>query len=128
MFSKKLKHLIIALTIMLTGGLMVAPAVTSAADFKSDACQGLSQAGGSCSASSSGSLTNLLRTVIEILSIVVGVASVIMIIIGGLRFITSGGDSSNTASARDTVLYAVIGLVIAVLAQVLVHFVLKKVS
>lgn len=132
MFSKRIKHLAIALFIALSGGLVLVPSIASA-DFKGDACQGLnsidSDSGGSSSCpDSAGSLTHLLSIVIQILSIVVGVAAVIMIIVGGLRFITSGGDSSNAASARNTILYAIIGLVIAVLAQVLVHFVLERAS
>lgn len=123
---KKFKHLSIALFILLTSSLIAVPALASA-DFKSDACNGLTAVdSGGCSATSTNTLSNLLSTVIQVLSIVVGVVAVIMIIVGGLRFITSGGDSSNTASARNTVIYALVGLVVAVLAQVLVHFVLKK--
>ena len=59
--------------------------------------------------------------------LVVGVIAVIMIIIGGLRYITSGGDSNNTKGAKDTILYAIIGLVVVAMAQVIVKFVLNKV-
>jgi hypothetical protein len=47
-----------------------------------------------------------------------------MIIVGGLRYVTSGGDASSTKAARDTILYAVVGLVIAVMAFAIVNFVL----
>jgi cytochrome bd-type quinol oxidase subunit 2 len=70
----------------------------------------------------------ILKTVIDIFSLVVGVISVIMIIIGGLKYITSGGDSGNVTGAKNTILYAVIGLVVVALAQVIVKFVLKKAS
>lgn len=71
---------------------------------------------------------NIITTVINIFSLVVGVVSVIMIIIGGLKYITSGGDSGNVSGAKNTILYAIIGLVIVALAQVIVKFVLGKVN
>lgn len=69
---------------------------------------------------------NIVATVINIFSVVVGVVSVIMIIYGGFRYITSGGESGNISSAKNTILYAIIGLVIVALAQFIVKFVLAK--
>lgn len=71
-------------------------------------------------------VNSLIALVINIFSIVVGVVSVIMIIIGGLKYITSGGDSGNVSGAKNTILYAIIGLVIVALAQVIVNFVLER--
>lgn len=68
----------------------------------------------------------LIRLIINIFSIVVGVVSVIMIIIGGLKYITSSGDSNNVTSAKNTILYAIIGLIVVALAQFIVQFVLSK--
>ena len=73
-------------------------------------------------------VNTIITTVINIFSLVVGVISVIMIIIGGLKYITSGGDSGNVTSAKNTILYAVIGLVIVALAQIIVRFVLSQVA
>ena len=69
----------------------------------------------------------LIVDVINIISIVVGVVAVIMIIIGGFKYITSGGDSGNVTGAKNTILYAVIGLVIVALAQIIVRFVLDRI-
>jgi predicted cobalt transporter CbtA len=69
---------------------------------------------------------SIIKTVINIFSIVVGVVSVIMIIIGGLKYITSGGDSGNVTGAKNTILYAIIGLVVVALAQIIVRFVLER--
>jgi hypothetical protein len=69
---------------------------------------------------------SIIKTVINIFSIVVGVVSVIMIIIGGLKYITSGGDSGNVTGAKNTILYAIIGLVVVALAQIIVRFVLAR--
>ena len=71
-------------------------------------------------------VNSIITTVINVFSIVVGVVAVIMIIIGGLKYITSGGDSGNITGAKNTILYAVIGLVVVALAQFIVKFVLGK--
>ncbi len=68
----------------------------------------------------------IIKRVVDIFSVVVGVVAVIMIIIGGLKYITSGGDSGNITSAKNTILYAIVGLVVVVLAQVVVRFVLQR--
>lgn len=73
-------------------------------------------------------VNNIVKLVINLFSLIVGVISVIMIIIGGLKYITSGGDSGNVTGAKNTILYAVIGLVVVALAQFIVRFVLAKVS
>lgn len=73
-------------------------------------------------------VNDIIEDVINIFSIVVGVVSVIMIIVGGLKYITSGGDSGSVGGAKNTILYAIIGLVIVALAQVVVRFVLGRVE
>ncbi len=96
-------------------------------ETKQAACDGIGAVGGNCSdTSANGSINKIIETVVEILSWVVGVAAVITIIIGGFRYITSGGDSNSTASAKNTILYAIIGLLIALVAQVLVRFVFNR--
>ncbi len=61
-----------------------------------------------------------------ILSIAVGLASVIMIMFGGLKYINSGGEASKAASAKNTIVYAVLGLLTALFAQAIIIFVLDK--
>lgn len=71
-------------------------------------------------------LNATIANIINILSTVVGIAAVIMIIIGGFRYITSGGSQEGVKSAKNTIMYALIGLVIVALAQIIVNFVLNK--
>ncbi|MBI2592188.1 hypothetical protein HYW36_01805, partial [Candidatus Saccharibacteria bacterium] len=73
------------------------------------------------------SLNKVVRTIINLLSVVVGVVAVIMIIVGGLRYITSGGSDTSVTGAKNTILYAIIGLIIVALAQILVRFILRQV-
>ena len=59
--------------------------------------------------------------------LIVGLISVIMLVYGGLRYILSGGDSKKVTDAKHTVLYAIIGLIISLLAYAIVNFVLNSV-
>lgn len=67
-----------------------------------------------------------VKSAIDILSVVVGVIAVIMIIIGGLKYVTSNGDSNSISSAKNTIIYALIGIVVVAIAQSVVRFVLGK--
>jgi len=101
-----------------------------AADAKQSVCEGLElSGGGNCVDPQPGpSVESTIKVVVNILSLIVGVVSVIMIIIGGLKYITSSGDSNNVQGAKNTILYAIIGLVVVLLAQVIVRFVIVTVS
>jgi hypothetical protein len=71
-------------------------------------------------------LGDSIQTVINVLLFIIGVVSVIMIIIGGIRYTISNGDSSQVTSAKNTILYAVIGLILALLAYAIVNFVIDS--
>lgn len=68
----------------------------------------------------------LIKNAIRIFQIIVGLISVFMIITGGLKYITSGGDSSKVGEAKNAILYAVIGLVVVGVAQIIVQFALNR--
>ena len=108
-------------------------AAAGAPNISGSLCQGSNlQVGSSsdCSQTSDGTdkINSIITTVINVFSVIVGVVAVIMIIIAGFRYITSGGDSNNVSSAKNTIIYAIIGLVIVALAQFVVRFVLNKVT
>lgn len=95
-------------------------------------CQGASlefnSSGAQCNTQEAETQVNdIVKTIINIFSWVIGVVAVIMIIYAGFRYITSGGDQGGVKSAKDTILYAIIGLVVVVLAQTIVRFVLGTV-
>lgn len=71
-----------------------------------------------------GVFTQITNTVLY----VVGVISVIMLIYGGLRYVISGGDSKKVTDAKNTILYAIIGLIISILAFAIVNFVINAVT
>lgn len=64
-----------------------------------------------------------VQQVINVLLFIIGAIAVIMIIIGGIKYVLSNGDSSQITSAKNTIMYAVIGLVVALLAYAIVNFV-----
>ncbi|MDB5168022.1 MAG: conserved rane protein of unknown function [Candidatus Saccharibacteria bacterium] len=72
--------------------------------------------------------TGIFSTITNVLLFVIGAISVIMIIIGGLRYVISGGDSSNVTAAKNTILYAVVGLIVALFAYAIINFVLTSFS
>ena len=126
---------IIAVTVMAFASLMAVPALASAAtpDIQNNLCAGASELqfgkSGNCQTDqqeTTDKVNNLVSQIINIFSVVVGIVAVIMIIIGGFRYITSGGDSGNVTGAKNTILYAIIGLIIVALAQFVVKFILSK--
>ncbi len=92
---------------------------------RDEVCKGVNLGGGSCNDDGS-SINKVIKLVVNILSVIAGVAAVVMIVVGGLKYITSGGDTSKVAGAKTSILYAIVGLVIVALAQVIVRFVLNK--
>jgi hypothetical protein len=73
------------------------------------------------------SADNGVRTVLQLVFGVVGVLALLIIIISALRFVLSGGDPQSVATARNTIIYAVIGLVVAISAEVIVTYALSHV-
>lgn len=72
--------------------------------------------------------TGIFTTVTNVLLFVIGAISVIMIVIGGLRYVISGGDASKVSAAKNTILYAVVGLLVALLAYAIINFVINSFS
>lgn len=124
---KKLSLIILGM-FAATALLLAVPIGVEAATAKQAACDGIGATAGAggCTDGSGKSISDLLALVINIFSWVVGVVAVIFIIVAGFKYITSGGDSTKVKSAKDTLVYALVGLVVVVLAQVLVKFVLTK--
>lgn len=71
-------------------------------------------------------VNGIIKTIVEVLLTAVGVISIIMIVIGGIMFALSSGDAQKAAKARNTVLYAVVGLAVSLFASAIVNFVFNK--
>lgn len=133
---RKLKFIVLLLVLQATTlvvSTLFVPTIVRADSAKDAACEGVRLTGGSCDSdkpddpnSGKNKVNKAVKTVIDIFSWIVGVTAVIMVIIGGFKYITSQGDSNNINSAKNTILYAVIGLVVVAMAQVIVKFVLSR--
>lgn len=118
--------LVISLLSLLTLPLLPAPAY---AQFE-DVCDGTTTDASICNTTGRDPIAGedgILKNVLLIFSYVVGVAAVIMVIIGGLKFITANGDPNSITSARNTVLYALLGVIIFLASQAIVRFVIGRV-
>ena len=122
------KNILIAASIVALGAVTIALAgvpVEAASCGSAKQCidQGLTASGAS---GTPGDLSTILTTVTNILLFLMGAVSVIMIIIGGFRYVTSQGDQTQMQSAKNTILYAVIGVVVSIAAYAIVSFVVAQ--
>ncbi len=67
-------------------------------------------------------------TVVNVLLFIIGAISVIMLIYGGIRYTTSGGNANNVTAAKNTIMYAIIGLIVAIFAFAIVNWVVTAAS
>jgi len=117
----------LTLTMATTGAALVA-APAGAQSPEQSACQGSggTWSGTTCSQGTR-TVTGTIKNVGNIIVFITGAISVLMIIIGGLRYVTSGGDQGGITGAKNTILYAVIGLIVSVMAYAIVNFVLTNI-
>jgi type IV secretory pathway VirB2 component (pilin) len=123
-------RIVLAATVMLYGvSLLASPdAVSAASSPLSMVASAADEAQSGVDAVNSGndtSLEDMITSVINVLLYIAGIIAVIMIIVGGIKYMTSSGDSSGISSAKNTVLYAIIGLVLVILAFAIVNWVVK---
>lgn len=99
------------------------PAVSAANGI--DICSGDSKDSVYCQNKDKGKdqVNGIIKTIVEVLLMAVGAISIIMIVIGGILFALSSGDTQKAAKARSTILYAVVGLIVSIFASAIVNFV-----
>jgi len=135
---KKMLSLTVAFALAF-GAVALVPSPSSAETFNEGVCRGVStvlgdNSGGGvstntdCTGGEDGNsqLATMVNNIINLFSIVVGAVSVLMIIYGGFKYITSGGSDDGTKAAKSTILYALVGLVIVLISQTIVKFVFSK--
>ena len=117
-------------TKILTAGVLIVgllgvftPSVSAANGI--DICSGDSKDSVYCQNKDKGEdqVNGIIKTIVEVLLTAVGAISIIMIVIGGILFALSSGDTQKAAKARSTILYAVVGLIVSVFASAIVNFV-----
>lgn len=126
-----IKHNLFALlavpALALSVAALIAPSALAADCSVSGGIAGAAQ----CTKSDSQSATlfgdgGVFKTITNVLLFIIGAVSVIMLIIGGIRYTISGGDQAAVTAAKNTILYAIVGVVVAILAYAAVNFVITS--
>lgn len=131
--KNKLKVIFVA-TLITVSCLMSTTSNVSASGFKDQACDAAGTAQiTNCNASGNDAAAqtfagSLAEKIVSTLSIIIGVVGVIMLMLGGFKYVTSSGESAGLKSAKDTIIYALVGLVVALFAQVIARFVLSNIK
>lgn len=94
-------------------------------------CSGGASGSGACEAAdpNEGALLGadgVVTKAVQFIVYIAGALSVILVVLGGIKYATSSGDSGNIQSAKNTVIYALVGLIVAIFAQAIVSFVLSR--
>lgn len=118
---------------MFVAAIAVAPFTTAPAYAATASCAGDTavkqlQCGASAVNGDSTSLTTYIKNIVNMIIFIVGAIAVLMIVIGAARYVTSNGDTAGVTSAKNTIMYAVIGLIVAVMAYSIVGFVVKNID
>lgn len=119
----------IALSMVISGMLITAPSANAADCESTSGGQGLTLQNGANCGSSDEQQSDLFgqegifTTVTNVLLFLIGAISVIMLIFGGIKYTISNGDPGAVTKAKDTIMYAVIGIIVALLAYAIVNFV-----
>lgn len=117
--SKKLAALLVVPAVVVGMGLTALPV---GAQINS----GIEAAGGTPGQTNSIKVTESVTAIVNWLLFAVGVIAVIMLIWGGIKYATSAGDSNKVTAAKNTIMYAIIGLAVAVLAFAIVNLVVSQ--
>jgi cytochrome bd-type quinol oxidase subunit 2 len=113
-------------------GIAFTPVIAHAQIFnpnsKNQACQGVGDptTSNGCIANPEAKANSTLGDFVNIFSVIIGILTVIMVMMAGFKYITSNGDANRVNSAKETLTWSLIGVVIVALSQVLVHFVLYR--
>lgn len=123
-----LASMVLAVSALVGVATLVPATPAAAATPEQSACEGSGGTwnGGNCTQGTR-TVTGTIRSVGNILVFLTGAISVLMIIIGGVRYALSGGDQGTITSAKNTILYAIVGVIISIAAYAIVNFVLSNV-
>lgn len=121
-----MKKIILTLGLVFSLGLIFAPVPLGAQTVLEDYCAVAENNDTVICKQNAKPLTDYIKPIVNTLLFVLGAVSVVMIILGGIKYTTSSGDTKNVESAKNTIMYSVIGLVVAILAGAIVNFVLTS--
>lgn len=121
-----LQTLIVGMAVMAASVAMAAVVPSFPAHAQNSMKNQITQGSGATGADTGTTIEGGLKQVVNVLLFLIGAISVIVIIIGAIMFTVSAGDSGRAKKAKDTILYAVIGLIVAITAFAIVNFVIRQ--
>lgn len=122
---KRLKLVIASLTIAVFGAVALVPATTTHALDPLAICNDGANADNAVCKNKSDNASSLIGTLVNTLLFIIGALAVVMIIWAGITYTTSAGDSGKVTRAKNTIVYAIVGLIVAFLAYAIVNWVLR---
>lgn len=125
---KKTKIILMSLALMLGFGLTLVPSTAGAINLLSSACDGEAAKTAVCKSKGDDDLKTFIKDLVNSLLYVLGAVCVIVIIIAGIFYATSSGNSAQVEKAKNTILYSVVGLIVALLAYAIINWVLGTLS
>lgn len=131
---KRIKQVILTLALLAGATSVLVPSATAGAinvfdpSATNSACSSANASSAVCQAGKKDNVKTYVQKIVNILLYILGIVSVIVIIIGGFMYVLSNGDSGAVTKAKNTLLYAVIGLVVAILAYAIVNFVVGAIK
>lgn len=123
------KLLLIGISLLaLTAAFFAVPATEVLAQGRNEVCQGVGAAGGGagCTSTSGRTVESIVEVGLRIFQMIIGVIALVFVCIAGLKFITSQGNPQEIASAKGTLIYAAVGIVVVAMSEVIIQFVLNR--
>lgn len=124
--ASRMQIFLVGLGVVLIALLCISSVAYAVDPFKDVCAQGGGDSAVCTSRKTTDPVSEAIGNVTSILALVAGIISVIYVVVGGFKYITSNGDSSAIATAKSTIIYALVGLVVALMARPLINFVLGK--
>lgn len=129
MMRRLIFSLILGVLACLPAGPLVSQAAAASYNPFGSACTGANESA-ICNNSGEDPVTGpngIIHTVTVVISIIAGVAAVVIMVISGIRYITSNGEAASVSQAKKSIIYAAVGLVVIVVAQPIINFVLSRI-
>jgi len=125
---KKLKQLLASAALVIGVGVFTfVPSVGAVnVDPLANTCAGVAAGTSAVCDSADDDVSDVVATVVNVLLFIIGIISVIVIIVGGIMYTVSAGDSGQVTKAKNTILYAVVGLAVAFFAYAIVNWVVLR--
>ena len=120
---KKIAQSMLLVPLLALGVSAIVPAAPVDAAFEQSITDGVNSAQGTDQPAGLFTEGGIFQTVVNVLLFLVGAIAVIMLVIGGIRYVVSGGDQSAVTGAKNTIMYAIVGIIVAILAYAAVSFV-----